>query len=92
MAMGAIWYQFDWTLLKKLHKRDVEIAQFSFSSETFWNLYRSLFSESKCIPPRQKKESCRRGGGGVLMLNKLPSQAFFFFQIESVHDGYFLGS
>ena len=41
------------------------------------------------------------GGGGVLMLNKLsvlfvslrPSQAFFFFfQIESVHDGYFLGS
>ena len=40
-------------------------------------------------------------GAGVLMLNKLsvlfvslrPSQAFFFFfQIESVHDGYFLGS
>ena len=53
--------------------------------------------------PRQKKEIGRgRGGGGVLMLNKLsvlfvslrPSQAFFFFffQIESVHDGYFLGS
>ena len=52
--------------------------------------------------PRQKKEIGRgRGWGGVLMLNKLsvlfvslrPSQAFFFFlEIESVHDGYFLGS
>jgi len=26
MAMGAIWYQFDWTLLKEPHLRDVEIA------------------------------------------------------------------
>ena len=51
--------------------------------------------------PRQRKES-GRGGGEVLMQNKVsvlfvslrPSQAIFvfFFQIESVHDGYFFGS
>ena len=63
--MGAIWYQFDWTLLKEPHLRDVEIAWFSFSSETFLNRYRLLFSERKCMRPRQRKESGRGGGEGA---------------------------
>ena len=62
--MGAIWYQFDWTLLKEPHLRDVEIALFSFSSETFLNRYRLLFSREVYAASSAEGEWT---GGEVLM-------------------------
>ena len=62
--MGAIWYQFDWTLFKEPHLLDVEIAYFSFSSGTFLNRYLLLFSQKGNISGLVRRRTVAGGGGG----------------------------
>ena len=85
--MGAIWYQFDWTLLKEPHLRDVEMDSFRSVLRLLESLPFIIFRKKMYVA--SSEEGHGRGGrwwGVVLMLNKLsvlfvslrPSQAFFF--------------